>query len=393
MNTEYECQGFHDLLPKGKSSGLMTVSATEIVFRIQEQIIRLPIQGLDISLGGASNRLIFFSHPFVKGWSFYTSDRKILNDVHLKNRPSIARLLESAKHKHWLGWGSIALVAFIVIALPTLIVLRMDFFSEKIAKQIPVEWEEKISEASMAQYQLGKTLMKKEETDKLLNPLVQPLITSLDNSRYQYQLMIVNEGSLNAFALPGGKVVIHSALILRAKSAEELLGVLAHEIIHVEQQHGVRNLIGASGVYMIASAIFGDVSGLLAVLTSTAPLLLNQSYSRGFETEADVKGFELLLKANINPSGLASFFQTMLEEEKKQLEKIEDEKNREIVKKALSFLSTHPTSEARIKKLQGMLSGLDSNPNYRYLATEFSTLQTAVTEFVTNNREDEANEK
>jgi predicted Zn-dependent protease len=220
------------------------------------------------------------------------------------------------------------------------------------------------------------------------------LVNALDNSPYQYQFHIVNDGSLNAFALPGGEVMIHSALILRAESAEELLGVLAHEIIHVEQQHGLRGVIGATGIYMIASAVFGDVSGIMATLTSAAPLLLNQSYSRRFETESDVKGFALLQKAHIDPTGLASFFEKMIEEEQKQLEKIEDEDNRELVKGALQFLSTHPASEARIKKLSELGARADTESmNYQNLSAEFSALQTAVKQFVTDNEGETHNEK
>jgi beta-barrel assembly-enhancing protease len=132
--------------------------------------------------------------------------------------------------------------------------------------------------------------------------------------------------------------------------------------------------------------VFGDATGLLAVLSGAAPLLLNQSYSRRFETEADVKGFELLQKAKINPNGLASFFEKMIAEEKKQLEKIEDEDNRELAKKALQFLSTHPASEDRIQKLKELDANAKHPYEYLKLNAEFAELQAAVKQFVTETQ-------
>ncbi len=385
-HTHYDCMGFHTRLPKGKASGSMTINSAGIEFSIQEQRLRLPLDGLQVSLGGASNRLVYFEHPLLNGWSFYTSDRSVLKDAHLHRLPGVSKLLTGARNKHWLGWGLLATVATLIVAVPLLIVLRMDFFTGLIAKKIPVEWEQSLSKSAMAQYQFGKQLLDDKEAERLLKPLVDPLVNALDHSRYQYHFNIVNEGSLNAFALPGGQVVIHSELILRADSAEELLGVLAHEIQHVEQQHGLRNMIGASGIYLIASAVFGDASGLLAVLGSAAPLLLNQSYSRGFETDADVKGFALLQKAKINPSGLASFFEKMIDEEKKQMDKVLDKENQELAKQALQFLSTHPASEDRIKQLQQLAQENAQHIEYQNLQAAFEELQTATKIFVTNTQ-------
>ncbi len=395
-DSQYDCIGFHSQLPKGKASGSIRVNSNVIEFYVADQRVTAPLQGLQVTLGGASNRLVYFEHPNLPGWSFYTSDRQVLKDSHLHKLSAVSRLLTGARNKHWLGWGLIATVITLIVALPLLIVLRMDFFTGLIAKKIPVEWEQKIGESAIAQYQFGKQFLDQQESERLLKPLVDPLIAALDHSRYQYRFQILNDASLNAFALPGGQVVIHSELILRADSAEELLGVLAHEIQHVEQQHGLRNVIGASGIYMIASAVFGDTSGLLALLSGAAPLLINQSYSRRFETQADVEGFALLQKANINPVGLAIFFEKMIEEEKKQMDKLMNEENQQLAKQALKFLSTHPASEDRIKRLQTLAEknapDTAQPQEYRNLQPAFVELKTAVASFVTNHQGEAPNE-
>src|SRR5690606_38514769 len=164
---------------------------------------------------------------------------------------------------------------------------------------------------------------------------------------------------------PGGYIVLNAGLILEADSASELLGVLAHEITHVREQHGVRGLIQAAGNFAVIQALFGDVSGVLATVAGAAPLLLNQSYSRGFETQADVQGLELLEKAGIDPHGLVTFFEKLIEQEKKRLAEIEDADTRDLVSGAMDFLSSHPATEKRIEALKERIK--DSPQGYRNL--------------------------
>lgn len=387
-SNEYPCHGFHERLDKGKSSGTLRINASQVVFNIKGQNIIFSLSGLQIKVGGASNRLVFFHHQSHPDWSFYTSDRSVLNHSLLTSHPTVAGLVSQAKLTRASGWFVAAAIAVVIIAIPLLIVFNMDRMSAVAAKKVPAEWEQKLGASTLAQYRISKEFIDDKKAKELLSPLTQPLINALENSRYTYNFHIVNDASLNAFALPGGEVVIHSALILKAESAEELLGVLGHEIIHVEEQHGVRNVIGSAGIYVIAGAIFGDVSGILAVIGGAAPLLLNQSYSRGFETESDIKGFALLQRANINPRGLATFFNKLIEEEKKMLEKIEDEGTRDILEGVLGFMSTHPASEERIKKLNTLEQ---SPPNQQYMdfTAEFALLQEYVKGFVIENNPDE----
>ncbi|WP_157484845.1 M48 family metallopeptidase [Gilvimarinus polysaccharolyticus] len=389
----YDCMGFNEALPKGKASGTLCIDYGGVQCLIREQSVRLPLQNLKVTLGGASNRLVFFEHPAVSGWSFYVSDRRVLRDAHLNNQPNVIAMLAQARKKQFFARAWITAIVLLIVLLPLLLVFRMDMVTGVIAKKIPVEWEQKLGESSIAQYQIDKNIMPDEEAEVLLQPLVQPLLDALQPTPYQYRFHIVNEGSLNAFALPGGQVMLHSALILRADSAEELLGVLAHEMIHVEQQHGLRNVMGAAGIYVMASAVLGDASGLLAMIGTAAPLLLNQSYSRRFETQSDTLGFKLLTKANINPAGLASFFKKLIDEEKSLLENIEDEDNRAMAKKALQFLSPHPASEKRIEQLNELQAGTNKTIHYLDLSAEFLALQVAVKQFITEDQGEKNNEE
>ena len=85
-------------------------------------------------------------------------------------------------------------------------------------------------------------------------------------------------------------MAIHTGLILKAESAEEVLGVMAHEMAHVELQHSMRNLVEMVGLYGIISAVLGDVSGIAAILVNNAPYLMQMKFSRDHEREADAMG-------------------------------------------------------------------------------------------------------
>jgi beta-barrel assembly-enhancing protease len=386
--SEYPCQGFHDDLPKGKASGTLRVTATGFEFAVGDKHGRLPFEGAEIKLGGASDRLVFISHPALVGWTLYTSERSLLDDPRLRAHSGLGRQAAAAQLRDQWNWAVLVIGLIVLIGVPILLVWRIDWLSAPIARQVPAAWEQKLGETAIAQYRFSHRFLPQEQTDRLVAPLVKPLLGALQNSRYTYHFEIVNEAAPNAFALPGGFVVIHSGLILDARNAEELLGVLAHEITHAEQQHGVRNMIAGSGVYLVVSAFVGDVGGLLATLANAAPLLLTQSYSRAFEEEADTLGFRLLQAAHIDPRGLASFFERLVAEEKKQLEKIDNETARETLKLSAKFLSTHPATNERVRYLREMAAQAGT-PGYIDQSSEFAALKLAVQQYVTENQRKE----
>lgn len=111
----------------------------------------------------------------------------------------------------------------------------------------------------------------------------------------------------NAFALPGGTIVVLDELVeMVGGDADVLTGVVAHEIGHVRHRHGMRMLVQASAIGVLASAVVGDFSSLLA----TVPVWLGQAaYSRDAEREADADSARILKRAGISPAVMATFFE------------------------------------------------------------------------------------
>lgn len=117
----------------------------------------------------------------------------------------------------------------------------------------------------------------------------------------------------NAFALPGGTIVMTDELVKLVGGDEEIiLGVLAHELGHVERRHGMRALVQTTILGAVASVAFGDFSGWLA----TAPVILGQAgYSRDAEREADRDAIRIMKAAGISPLAMVRFFEKIAEKD------------------------------------------------------------------------------
>ena len=116
----------------------------------------------------------------------------------------------------------------------------------------------------------------------------------------------------NAFALPGGDIVVTDAIVtLMTNEPDAVLGVLAHELGHVRHRHGMRMLVQASLIGAVAGVVVGDFSSVLATLPA---LLAQQSYARDFERAADENARQMLLKAKVSPLVMVHFFERLAQE-------------------------------------------------------------------------------
>ncbi|MDH4318024.1 MAG: M48 family metallopeptidase [Desulfobulbaceae bacterium] len=378
----YQAHAFHDKFQKGRISGVLEVTNQGLIFTCEREKVIIPIDNLSLVLGGASNRLILISHPGLPDYSFSTSDRSLLNNPLLSSRHDVRSQIGAIRHHRFLHTGvTITAFALLVLLLASPFFF-MDSLARIIAARLPADIEVQIGEKSFAQYGFKHDILESEEGKTALSSLTSVLTDQLAGEPYPFHFYVVSDPNINAFALPGGYVVINTGLILAADNAEEVLGVVAHEISHVCEQHGIRHLISSAGIFLVVQTVLGDVSGLAAVLADAAPMLINQEYSREFENEADEKGYQLLRASKIDPHGLITFFEKLILEEKKILEKLGNEQAVKLITNTFSFLSTHPATGERINHLKTLMSG-EPRSDYRDLSDEFAKLKKSVSEFVT----------
>lgn len=166
----------------------------------------------------------------------------------------------------------------------------------------------------------------------------------------EYTFYVVNTNAVNAFAVPGGFIYINRGLIGRTDNLSELAGVLAHEIAHVEERHGVEQVeriqranIGLSLAYILLGRAPG---GLERAAIEVGGAAVFARYSRAAEDEADAVAIPLLVQAGINPTGLVTFFQKLLEDQQRRPGTVEQ------------WFSTHPLTEDRIAQTRDRIRAI-----------------------------------
>lgn len=225
--------------------------------------------------------------------------------------------------------GSIAAILFLI--LPSLALILVE--------TLPVKREVALGQSAFKQVELlfdlendAPFICATDESERALVKMTQRILAG-EQVDYNLQVLVTRQDMLNAFALPGGIILLTNELIQSADTPEELAGVLAHELGHVSARDPLRSLIYSVSTAGILSLVVGDFSGgtLIYMLADQA---LNSSYSRRAESRADAYSLEKLQNGNVDLKGFVRFFQRVEELEPDFLENF-------------SYISTHPPTVKR----------------------------------------------
>lgn len=370
----FEAGAFHPDHGTRRISGTLRIDGGMVNFEGDDGFFAFPLDSVQVSLGGASDRLVFFAHPNFPKASIFTPDQAVLDHPAFAQNSTLTRARDRIRRRKFVSrcitFGILALLVGAIAG----VWLAKNPMVRAIASQVPAEWETKLGDTAFKQVSLTRKLITDADVERQLEVLTKPLLAVVPQDRYQFKLHIIEDATLNAFALPGGNVAIHSGLLLAADSPEEVLGVLAHELSHVTKQHGMRAMVEGLGLYAIVTTFFGDVTGIAAILVNNAPFLLTQKFSRDYEREADTQGFHYLEAAKLNPRGMISFFEKMRREEEKLREQLPGGEAMD----ALDFLSTHPATTERMERLQKLLEKSPRKDGFTVVDLDFKEFQKAL---------------
>jgi predicted Zn-dependent protease len=199
-----------------------------------------------------------------------------------------------------------------------------------------------------------------------VNRVGQNLVRNSD-AKVPFTIKVIDSEDVNAFALPGGFFYVNSGLILKAESEAELAGVMSHEIAHVAARHGTRqatrgqiaNIATIPLIFMGGWAGYGIRQGA-SVLIPMGFL----SFSRAFESEADMLGLEYMYKAGYDPTAFVDFFE--------KIQSLEKKKPGTMAK----VFSTHPLTDDRIRAAQKNIQELlKAKPEYVVTTSEFNDVK------------------
>ena len=229
-----------------------------------------------------------------------------------------------------------------IVGLAALFWFSTDVLVEWAVDRIPPEWEQRLGQSAYQDFLLQQTVIKEGASVSAVQEISERLIAHIPNNPYRFEISVVKNDVVNAFALPGGYVVVFTGLLEQAQSGEEVAGVLSHEFNHVLKRHGLERIVKQLGVVAMLGIILGDQQGLAGVMKQVGAELLSLKFGRAQETEADVTGLQLLHRSQIDPAGMITFFQRLSDKEEGRVE----------------WLSTHPMSAGRAARLKKELASL-----------------------------------
>lgn len=206
-------------------------------------------------------------------------------------------------------------------------------YAQQINSQIPL-----VNDASVNQY---------------INSLGNSIARVADQRNLRWRFYVVDSREVNAFAVPGGYVYVNRGLIERARTMHQLAGVLGHEIAHVTERHSVEQLAQAqrADLGLTLACVLTSVcqSGVASAAIQVGGSALFAKFSRDDELQADDRAVSYVMRAGIDPRGIVTMFQTLLNERRSRPSAVD------------AWFRTHPLEEDRIARTQAQIAQIPAS--------------------------------
>lgn len=225
----------------------------------------------------------------------------------------------------------VKVLAFFFAFLAAAYIWFIPFLAERLARKAPVSYEERLGDG------IYNELKPSFVIDAGKTAHANDFFRELNiNSKYNIRITVVNENIANAFAMPGGNIIVYDKLLAGMSSYEELAALLTHEFTHVNEKHTTRSLFRKLASSLFLSIILGDIGAVGNVIINNADDLKGLSYSRKLEKEADMNGLKLLSERKIDCNGFIRLFELL----QKEVGQTEDQPR--------EWISSHPDLKKRI---------------------------------------------
>ena len=225
----------------------------------------------------------------------------------------------------------IRMLSIFIVILVSAYIWLVPFLAERLANKVPVSYEERLGDGMYNA--LKASFVIDAEKTAYINDFFREL--NID-SKYNIHITVVNENVANAFAMPGGNIVVYNKILMSMSSYEDLAALLSHEFTHVNERHTTRSLFRQMASSLFLSIILGDIGTLGNVIINNADDLKGLSYSRKLEKDADMNGLKLLSDRKIDCNGFIRLFELL----KKEIGQTDGQPT--------EWISSHPDLEKRI---------------------------------------------
>lgn len=277
----------------------------------------------------------------------------------------LKQLLPKRKEGFWAFSNELANSGFrgVLIASSIFVAFSVVFYfwvlpkiAEYIASKIPMSTEvtlgEELYDGMIKDYDIDSTKTKQ------LNDFAKRINFDTD---YPLKFTVVDEKMVNAFAMPGGNVVVFEGILKKMDKPEQLAALLSHEVSHVKERHTLKGMARSLAGSVVISVITGDVNTVGGILIEQADNLNGLKFSRGLEKDADLKGLEIMYRNHLKPDGMVELMEHLQAEEDEMLgrdkKKKGDKESESQADKILGYVSTHPLTKERIEYLKEETKG------------------------------------
>ncbi|MGE8655138.1 MAG: M48 family metallopeptidase [Achromobacter sp.] len=240
-----------------------------------------------------------------------------------------------------LNMPGLALAALVTLAFLVSLRWTIPWLGDAIARTVPSTVETRLGNHVLRT--LDQAVLRPSQLSpdrqRAIQAVFEALVANAEAAPQRPRLLFRQGGPLvgaNAMALPGGSVIVTDELARQAETPDMLAGVLAHEIGHIQHRHGIRRLGRLAGLSTVTILFSGDASSLLHEASVLGTGLLDLSYSRAFEHEADATAVALLRKAGKDPALLAALLQRLSAQSA-------------MAGAMPNWLSSHPSTQARTR--------------------------------------------
>lgn len=368
MDMNFKGGVFCETLADGRCGGDVELRPHGVVALAPDgQEFLIAYRDCQVEVGGFSGKMVFCRNPD-RSVTIFSEDHAFADAL---SRASLGILDEQLQigqrhqrrenRRQWVIGGGL-LVGLVVMCVVGYFAIRTGATAAVLA--LPTSIDQKIGSAAFESMDLGGPLVKDPAIVDALQAMVDRMSPEAAIEGMDFRVHVVDSKTVNAFALPGGTMVVYTGLIQNAENGEQVAAVLAHEMSHATLRHGLQRIARSMGIWAGVSMLIGDVGGLMGAGADLFQMATINSYSRGQETEADVEGIRMLHESGIDPSGMSEFFEVLQHEHGE-------------VPGPLAWISTHPDHASRIANVRKRVAELPPR-EYQPIQVDWKIVQDSV---------------
>jgi beta-barrel assembly-enhancing protease len=224
---------------------------------------------------------------------------------------------------------------------------RINFTDRMEINEFSKDKEKKLGELLLESIKRQHDEIRHDSINIVVNDIMSRICEANKIKKGSMKVYVIENSEVNAFALPGDNLVILTGLIKYCKTPEELAGVMAHEISHIQKDHVMKKLVKEVGIAMLFVIVGGNSS--FEIISEVLKTVSSRAFDREQETEADLHAVKLLSKAKIDPRGLSDFLFRLSQESEDMPEEF-------------VIISTHPGSADRSVAILNDIKNLKEKP-------------------------------